>query len=522
MTIRFPEASNIATGQAELPEWPQWLLDRYGARMLHPNEVVRAPGAPVPRSTVYRTAILLFPRGVLADGVLVPQIEQALSEIGLTIRLPNGEFPSSALHPALAGLDDNVMADVPIPVVIRVGAAGPAVVDAWAALQQIRARVSSPNTRFERISLEHLLVGTNYGGVPTWSPHDVRPSSFGSPYRLMPVAFRGTGPVRQPTPPNGRRVVAAVLDTGLVRHPLFGNAAPGSGLPSGGFVREFTTSANAIAQQNKYLNGLTPTNILLNIWEAPVYGDVLTEEIGRATGHCCFISGLIHQGAPDADVLVTRVMQTDNICREADLLLALWLIVARVTAAQKPGGNISEIVDIVSLSLGGYVESTSTKASNLRTVIMDLTGRGVLVVAAAGNDATTREFYPAALATEPNPWPGQRVLGVGALNPDDTTAWFSNAGPNITIEATGACMISTFPPDVKGSHGTGRRTESGGRQTADPDKFSGAWAMGSGTSYAVAHVVARAADLLSKDPTITTVDAASMRTRAINVVQQLP
>ena len=51
---------------------PQALLDRHGARVLHPVSVPVADGWPRPRSTVYRARTLLVPQTLQHDGFLGP------------------------------------------------------------------------------------------------------------------------------------------------------------------------------------------------------------------------------------------------------------------------------------------------------------------------------------------------------------------------------------------------------------------------------------------------------------------
>ncbi|GLZ28573.1 peptidase S8 [Lentzea sp. NBRC 105346] len=540
MTIRFPDHEH--TGQAAYPNlaaWPPWLLEKHGAQMLDPATATRTDATNTLRSTVYRNAVLLFPRAVLTDTAVRGRIEdEVLGPMGLTLRDSDNEFPPVTLPEELAGLDQELLRRFPVPVALNVRAGARAVVDAWEAVQAIRlwARrdggveladdAGAEETRREEVlatSVEHLLVGANFNGVPTWGPGDVRDEdggSGGSAYRLIPVAFTGPRPVRQPC---ARRVVVAVPDTGVNVHPWFGVSKVGDPLPPNGFLLPYLASEVAIKEQQERLGKLTPTRVLMDCWERDAYEDTLSENLSRATGHFTFIAGRIHQNAPDADILVMRVLHPDNICYEADLLLALWLLIARVKRAHE--GHPKDLVDIVSLSLGGFVEKDSSQASHLRTAISTLTGLGVLVVAAAGNDSSTRPFYPAALATEdPNtPWPGERVFGVGALNPDGTQAWFSNAGPNVTIEASGANVVSTFPTRLRGNRGAFRTTENGLRQVADPDRFRGGWAVGSGTSYAAPEVAAALANCLRDQNTvaITEVGADLMRARAEAAVKLL-
>ncbi len=63
---------------------------------------------------------------------------------------------------------------------------------------------------------------------------------------------------------------------------------------------------------------------------------------------------------------------------------------------------------------------------------------GALLVAAAGNDATSNEFYPAA-------W--SEVIAVSATDKNDNLASFSNFGDWIELAAPGVNIFSTIPDD---------------------------------------------------------------------------
>jgi thermitase len=62
--------------------------------------------------------------------------------------------------------------------------------------------------------------------------------------------------------------------------------------------------------------------------------------------------------------------------------------------------------------------------------------RGVVMVAAAGNDGLEKLYYPGSL-------PG--VIAVGATDPEDTVAAFSTYGPQVLLTAPGTDVYSSFP-----------------------------------------------------------------------------
>jgi hypothetical protein len=99
-----------------------------------------------------------------------------------------------------------------------------------------------------------------------------------------------------------------------------------------------------------------------------------------------------------------------------------------VWACQQPG------VRVVNMSLGcrGCVSQLIDEAAQ------QCLARGVLPVAAAGNDNTNEPSYPAA-----SPY----VVGVAATDQNDAKAGFSNWGRNVEVSAPGVAVLST----VRGS-----------------------------------------------------------------------
>lgn len=72
----------------------------------------------------------------------------------------------------------------------------------------------------------------------------------------------------------------------------------------------------------------------------------------------------------------------------------------------------------------------------MRAVIAEAQSRGILVVAAAGNDSTRALLRPCA-------YPG--VICVGASGPDGAPAHFSNHGSGVDLTAPGTNILSTYP-----------------------------------------------------------------------------
>jgi subtilisin family serine protease len=176
-----------------------------------------------------------------------------------------------------------------------------------------------------------------------------------------------------------------------------------------------------------------------------------------AAGHGTFIAGLVDQVAPGCDITVHRVLSTFGDGDEAGIVDCLDALVI-----DDPHHTI------VNLSFGGYVLDHPYA---LARAIRHLQATGVVVVSSAGNDATCRPTFPAAL-------PG--VVGVGAIGPNGP-APFTNYGPWVRACAPGVDLLSTFFDHWNGSDPTGANGQ-------DPDAFVG-WALWSGTSFAAPVVV---------------------------------
>ncbi|WLD93964.1 S8 family serine peptidase [Alkalihalobacillus sp. AL-G] len=94
---------------------------------------------------------------------------------------------------------------------------------------------------------------------------------------------------------------------------------------------------------------------------------------------------------------------------------------------------------VINMSLGG-----PSFSSTLHDAAKYAAGKGVILVAAAGNDGSSDHSYPAAFA---------QCISVAALERDDTKAQFSNFGATwVDLAAPGVEMLSTAPiePNVIG------------------------------------------------------------------------
>jgi subtilisin family serine protease len=146
--------------------------------------------------------------------------------------------------------------------------------------------------------------------------------------------------------------------------------------------------------------------------------------------------------------------------------------------------------NIINLSIGG------TQTSQVeRSAIDYATQRGVLLVAAAGNSAQQGNptSYPAALV-------GNSGLVVGASDAAGARAAFSTTGSYVDVLAPGVDVLGALASGVSSTFFT---------PVATPDS-SGAYAFGSGTSYASPEVAGAAALVWAANPKLDAAGVAAM------------
>jgi hypothetical protein len=162
-------------------------------------------------------------------------------------------------------------------------------------------------------------------------------------------------------------------------------------------------------------------------------GDVDDEEhvneldIHKYAGHGTFVSGIIRCLAPKAAIAVEGALPYGGAVYESRLCEELREALGREADPQ-----------IISISAGTHTRD-SLGLLGLEILaeahgLMD--GTKGIVVAAAGNDSSDQEFYPAAY-----PW----VIAVGALDERGNVASYSNYGPWVDVWARGSNLVNAFP-----------------------------------------------------------------------------
>jgi thermitase len=180
------------------------------------------------------------------------------------------------------------------------------------------------------------------------------------------------------------------------------------------------------------------------------------DDHGHGT-HCAGVIGAISDNAIGISGIASGVSIIAIKVMDSEGSGPLSAVAAGIQEATRLGANV------INLSLGD-----SSNSAILQSAIAEAVKAGVTVVAAAGNDGTSRKYYPAAC-------PG--VISVGALDISDSKADFSNYGDWVKVVAPGVNIVSTMP--------------------------NSSYAPMSGTSMASPHAAGLAALLLSRYPTLT-------------------
>ena len=209
-------------------------------------------------------------------------------------------------------------------------------------------------------------------------------------------AFAGLGLSEASLLATGDGVVVAVLDTGVdASHPLLVGRV-GAGFDMIDDDADATDDVNGIDDD----------------------GDGFVDE---AFGHGTFVAGVIAQIAPDATIIPVRVLDADGGG-------ALHTVVEGIDFAVESGA------DVINMSFG-LVAKSDSKA--LKEALKRARKAGVVVVAAAGNDADDDERYPAAI---------KNIVSVTATDSSGTTlAGFSSRGKWVDVAAPGEGVVSAMP-----------------------------------------------------------------------------
>lgn len=189
----------------------------------------------------------------------------------------------------------------------------------------------------------------------------------------------------------------------------------------------------------------------------------------------------------------TIAESTDNAVGVAGVAYGATLMPVKVLD-QNGSGYYSDVADgirwaadhgaqVVNLSLGG-----SSGATYLEEALAYATGKGAVIVAAAGNDGRSQLSYPAAY--------NQYVMAVGATRYDKTKSYYSNYGTGLDVVAPGG--------DTRVDQNGDGYVDGILQQTFGTNPTDFGYYFYQGTSMATPHVAATAALVLAEGKATTT------------------
>lgn len=253
-------------------------------------------------------------------------------------------------------------------------------------LQQLAGQIShAPGVDYAQVNLPVQLADTEFYAWPYGPP---------VPDGKLPASYTGQPAVTTlqlaaaHAQAQGAGVTVAVLDTGADNVP----ALHGRLLKGWNYVAD---------------NG--------NTHDAP------TRAGDAAVGHGTFVSGLIALTAPAAKILPEKVLNSNGYG-------TVYGAAQAITQAVTDGASV------INLSFG---TETQPPSPLLQQAIQQAQAAGAVVVAAAGNEASSQPEYPAS-------WP--QALSVAALGQADTSLTsFSDYGPWVDVGAPGEDVVGPMP-----------------------------------------------------------------------------
>ncbi len=189
------------------------------------------------------------------------------------------------------------------------------------------------------------------------------------------------------------------------------------------------------------------------------HGTVVSGVIAASTNNTEGIAGIAYHSS----IIPLRALSGTGSGSSYDIADA---ILYAAGLGNSTGLVLNPPADVINLSLG-----LSSDSFVIRDAVRAAAAKGVIVVAAAGNDSSGAPFYPAAY---------EEVIGVGSINHERARSGFSNYGVNIDLMAPGGTDSSSYLFD-------------GIDDTIIGPLEANRYAELIGTSFAAPHVVAVAA-----------------------------
>ena len=346
------ESAPPAWRDVEPALFPRSVLDTHNAVVLDPATALRLPDQGTLRPTVYVADSLIVPLDVAYSAELAKLFQDTGAAIG--VDLP--ELRRDALDrdrdfgrvdSLRVSLVPGRLADGQLPT------RGP---DAWNLIQRVRAAAPGRALDVLRgVGLDHLLVG-----CPHLEGHPVTGMAHleGHPYGIDEYAYAGSGG-RAPVSwvgadPDydcdfaGRRPVVAVLDTGIGQHRWF---------------QEGVRKDLEFRGLHAGLDSSHPDPELTGDIVGPMDG-----ALDSHSGHGTFIAGLIRQICPKAEIVAIRIMGSDGVVQESDLVRAMSVISGTVPHSRwRPAADRHRVACRWATTTRTRVRSRSTRCCSNRS-----------------------------------------------------------------------------------------------------------------------------------------------------------
>ncbi|WP_219416275.1 S8 family serine peptidase [Pseudonocardia nigra] len=220
-------------------------------------------------------------------------------------------------------------------------------------------------------------------------PSAVRAERYGSQYAVTQLGLPAAHAVTR-----GAGVVVAVLDTGVqLDHPLLAGRTLGGGYDVVDDDPDPSEAANGV-------------------------DDDADGKVDEGTGHGTHVAGAALLVAPDARILPMRVLDSEGNG-------------SVFTTAEAVNLAVASGADVINMSFG-----STARSELLEEVEGDADESGAVLVAAAGNLASTERQYPAA---------AEDTVAVTATDVNGVRAPFANSGPWIDVAAPGDDIVSALP-----------------------------------------------------------------------------
>jgi thermitase len=263
--------------------------------------------------------------------------------------------------------------------------ATPAGADAYLFAEQLeldpRIEHAEPNY------LEHAPEGTGRN-IKAWAGED--PTPFASQAAVAQLDLAAAHQLSR-----GAGTIVAVIDSGVqLDHPAL---------------------AQRLAAGYDFLDGdLVPSD------EENGLDDDGNGLVDEGFGHGTHVAGIVALVAPEAQIMPLRVLDSDGT---GDA----FAVTAAVIYATEHGA------DVINLSLG-----SEERSKVLRNAIRSATLSGAMVVAAAGNNGTSQDQYPAA---------AQCAIAVTSVGATGLRSTFASYGDWVDYAAPGEAIFSASPPN---------------------------------------------------------------------------